>query len=78
MKTKNKARHKNVLHYTLKYLILKRKQEQAHNKLVLAINDCRCLHELETILQFKGLHMEPLVMQVYRERRAELQSQAAA
>ena len=75
---KNDKKHKNVLHYTLRYLILKRKQEQAHNKLLLAINDCPSKQELETILQFKSLHAEPLVMQVYRQRRAELEHQEAA
>lgn len=77
MKHKQK-KHKNVLHYTLKYLILRRKQEQAHNKLVLAINDCQCKQELESIMQYKSLFSEPLVMQVYRRRMTELESQSVA
>jgi hypothetical protein len=77
MKSKQNKR-KNVLHFTLKYLIVKRKQEQAHNKLLFAINACCTTRELETILQFKSLHTEPLVMQVYRQRRSELEHQSAA
>ena len=77
MKQKYQARHKGVLHYALKYLIVRRKTEQAHSKLLLAINNCTSKRELKLMMTFRSLHAEPFVVQLFQKRMIELEQQAA-